>query len=391
MEEDAGVDVQKEMKSSQRIQISDTKSQTGTGALQEVGELKMATSKFDVSGIDNDIVRKYKPEFLAYGGQHVVYRLPSYPRHVVKVEGSSVIELLEGNLIEGYVPKEAEVQEKLSEANGRFEQLRAIFGREHTLSQTKHFLEVPVNQTVLSEIYLRYGEPRAHTMPVEVQQFTGDKVNALVTMQELAPELKDGRILFPVQSGYAEQIQVDGNEELKGAYDRVTTKTFLDSSADFRLDDFLVVHPEMKQLIEQASKDDHLKELLEDFTLKAIKYSQVTGDTLDFKGDDNVVFFKEDGRWNYKLIDAMWPGPPPAEGKINLAQQVAQKVATEGPSSLSLNERNSLMATLNYVRVINGLTNWLGSEKRIAVLSEESPKPRPEELYQAITSSYHKI
>lgn len=106
-----------------------------------------------------------------------------------------------------------------------------------------------------------------------------------------------------------------------------------------------------------------------DFTQKSVAYSLNTAEILDLAGEGNIFFSRGEGKdWRYQLIDGLYPASYPQHKKIDEAKEIINKVGKGVP--LEPWEQNSLMNTINYVRVINGLAHFLKIPERINIIPE---------------------
>lgn len=342
-------------------------------------------SGFDVSNIEHKRVEKYHPQFIGVGGQHVVYALPDYPDKVVKVDANMLLRGLEWKAnTQDEVPTNY-VKLALDQDTKRIKNLRAYFGNEHTLEQSVHYLKVPVNERVISEMYQRF---RRRKDPTEViKNFSGNEVKSIVSIQEKSPELNDPNRLSAA-SGYAEREAPNNDPNFEEAYNKLTSQTVTGNSTEpFNIQDLAKVHPGMEKVITSAINDPDLQASLKNFAQRAINYSKVTGESLDLAGSDNVIFFKKEATWNYKLVDALYPSPPPSEGKIQQTRNIISEAAQNNGESIDKGDANVLMNTLNYVHVVNGLATWLGADGRIDLVPE-GVSVTPDMLMKTINNAY---
>jgi len=107
-----------------------------------------------------------------------------------------------------------------------------------------------------------------------------------------------------------------------------------------------------------------LKESLKDFVEKCICYTEETGEFLDLAGSNNVIFTKKDHKWSYRLLDALYP----IGRLVKKAKSAFLKISVG--NELTKEDKNYLLNTLNYVRLINGLADLLGIHKRINIVPE---------------------
>ncbi len=341
---------------------------------------------FDASDIEHKRIGRFQPQFLGIGGEHVVYGLPDYPDYVVKVEGGTLLKFLalETN---GVKPTNQEIFERLISEQERIRELRLYFGEEHTLAQSKHFLKIPVNQRILTELEKRYNRNRINSSDLE--RFTGDEVQTVVSIQERCPGLNDPNKLS-LHAGYAEKLKESNSPEFRIPYDRLTRTTIVDLNEEegpVEPTDLMVVHPEGSEILIKAETDSRLQIALRDFVQRAINYTNNTAETLDLAGIDNVIFYQNtQGDWDYKLIDALYPSPPPEEGRIDEARDIITNVVSSGPNSIAKPYTNILMNALNYTRFINGLASVLEIRDRIDIKPRTDHELDPEDLKRAIKS-----
>jgi len=344
------------------------------------------TPKFDMADVKHPRVEKYKPEFVGVGGQYVVYSLPDYPNHVVKVEADMLLRTTEGRLKTGKAPNLEVVQQRLNEQNRRIGALREHFGPEHALEQSSHYLKVPVNKRLISEVYARHR--KGTTPPSEMLNFEGNESWSIVSVQEKCPELSDPNRMS-VTSGYAETREEANKPDFQDTYRQVTQETIFDTKSKGTVipEDLARLHPRLEKPLFAAKDDPEFRDCLKDFAKKSIQYTLDTGEALDLAGQDNVIFFKNsEGKWSYKLPDALYPSPPlNSEGKVKEVQDIIAHASTDGVNALNNGERNVLMNTVNYVRVVNGLANWLGVEERINLVPKEVTNIEPQSIMDAIS------
>lgn len=72
-------------------------------------------------------------------------------------------------------------------------------------------------------------------------------------------------------------------------------------SDDFVFDDFFVFNKEFKIIFSKLDDSASLRTAMKDFLLKFKSYFQETDQFMDFKGHDNVLFFKTDEKWDYRI------------------------------------------------------------------------------------------
>jgi hypothetical protein len=314
---------------------------------------KNQISPYEVKEIDSPIVEHYQPQYLAQGGEHIVYQIPDHPNVVVKVLADSVKRVIEVNADKG-VPADT-ITDELRDSGGeyikkeseRFNRLKEIFGKEHVLNQKKSIVKLPINEKILAKLF--NDNPPAHP----------EEVYGIVVVQEAAQEFRDENRLTVV-SGYAESSDI--NPEL---YNSVNAKLL--SGEDVSKEELLGLQSNnhLAKLLNKSESEDSLKDVIRDFVTHAIEYTDKTGETLDLAGSDNVIFFEHDGIWNYKLVDALYPQRSNMIERTRQAIEQVQMMGITEPENV-----NILMNSLNYIRTINGLASLFGIEERINVLSE---------------------
>jgi hypothetical protein len=310
---------------------------------------------YELSDIDHELVLKYEPKFIAKGGEHIVYEAAGHPDVVVKVASESLRTTIDWNaqhdLPMDSLPNEIDIRarEYIKEEARRFQQLKAYFGAEHVLSQKKFLSKVPVTEDALNNLY--EGHP-----PLK-----GSEAWAVIAIQKRAEELSDPDHLALV-AGYAEQGEVS-DEGWKAATDHLIFGESMETP--LRENEFLEVqsNERIKALLKEAESDTDLKDSLKELIEKSIIYTEETGEILDLIGDDNIVFSKKDGKWNYRLVDALYPH---STKMVERAKAIILKLSTG--TGIDESEQNVLMNAFNYIRTINGLAEQLGVEKRLSIV-----------------------
>lgn len=324
---------------------------------------------FDVSGLtDDEIIRKYRPRFLGRGGEHVVYEIPEHPDVVAKIDVDLLRKALEyrAQNREAGVPADfitesdrAKLDEQLRAKRACYEKMREIFGREHVLPERIFFMKVPITDAIRDAIF--HGPT-----PDAVKTDAASEVWAVVKIQRRAPELNNPE-RFGIVGGYLEQR--DPHPEV---YRRVTAATIEhEEGAHFTTDEFreLMGSP-IEELLEKAETDAAIRTALIDFVRRAIQYTNETGELLDLAGFDNVPFWREpDGTWNYRLVDALYPGYGNS-AKLELAPGALIRAAAG--EQLDNDTRVGLLNAVNYVRLVNGLAAYLGEGERIDLVPPEA-------------------
>lgn len=314
---------------------------------------------------DHSMVKKYEPKFLARGGEHIVYEIPGRPNVVVKVEASSMKRIQRYNEVlkqplDAMQPEMlAPVQDYLEGHRKRYARLTEHFGKEHVLGQKEFLLKVPVTPDILNELY--GGQPPKGAEETKESW-------AMVRVQKRAPEFNDP-VRKTVVSGYAETGTPDPDTYARATRALAEGDEHTEvSSMEFRS----LVPEKFRELLEIADTDDALKAVLRDFTERAMRYANETGEILDLAGADNVTVFKKDGAWQYRLVDALYPtGTNQSRVSMLDSAKSFAKDAVDG-KTLDEGKTNVLMNTVNFLRTINGLAREVGATERIALLPEGS-------------------
>jgi len=317
---------------------------------------------FDLSkATDHPLVEKYQPRFLARGGEHIIYDVPGHPDIVAKVEAHTMYKIQKHNAERG-LPLGAMdpevfsyVQEHLKNGRERHRVLTEHFGREHVLGLKQDLLQVPVTGPMLAELHGGRAPAGA------------DKTReawSVVKVQKRAPEFADPE-RKTVVAGYAEHGDVDPD-----AYGRVT-RALVEGDPSSRFDDKefdAIVPNEFRDLLAAAERDPGLAASLKDLIERTARYAEKTGEILDLAGKDNVTVFKEKDGWNYRLVDALYPGS--GEKLIERSAEAARRAAAG--ETLDEGEKNQLLNTINFTRAMNGMAKRLGVGTRISFVPEEA-------------------
>ncbi len=320
---------------------------------------------FDVSDIDHRRVKRYKPEYVGKGGENVVYALPDHPNIVVKAEVEPLkrqIEVAEkeGRPVTNKITDQQreELNEQLAAENTNYNELRTYFGDDHVPQTSKSMLKVPVSKDTLEAVYGTGGPPMPNFTLAANEMWT------IVAIQEKVPQIADDKSL-DVRGGFAERRHPADEEGYKQAYETATQDLVRNpDSTSFDLDQFLVIHPDLRTTLEKADTNPQLKNSLKDFVQKAMDYSKQTGKGLDLAGAKNILFFENpDNSWNYKLVDAL---SPYAEESFKRTKDIMGKVIRHEP--LDGDEQFLLTSAVNYQRTVNGLAKHLGIDEHLDMI-----------------------
>jgi hypothetical protein len=309
---------------------------------------------FNVSETGHEVVSKFHPEFLARGGEHVIYSVPDHPDVVIKAVAETVTRGIRFNTEHGNPPDflseqmKQGAEEYIKKEAARFEQLRSYFGKEHVLAQKKALVKVPVTPAILDELF-------DHNVPVAT-----DEAWAVIAIQKKSQALEDPNRVSVI-AGYAEKFEVDPEVYKRQTRDLVIKP----NESDFNEKEFLSVQQRHGtiEMFDKIKSDEGARTVLRDFLEKAITYTSETGEILDLAGRDNVALYQKEGQWSYELLDALYP----SDGDmVPQFQQVIAKLAAG--QEVKDSERNILLNFVNYARTINGLAKYIGIEQRIDIV-----------------------
>lgn len=73
------------------------------------------------------------------------------------------------------------------------------------------------------------------------------------------------------------------------------------TSSGFVFDDFFIFNSGFKNIFSKLDESRFLQTSMRDFLQKFRRYFVETGEFMDFKGHDNVIFFKEGDHWDYRI------------------------------------------------------------------------------------------
>lgn len=345
--------------------------------------------RFNLSDLKNTPLKEYF--FLGKGGEHLVYTSPEVKekKKVAKIDMESLLGATREKIKNGMAPSKETARPFIDEKNRRLEELKRAFGVDHVPYQKAYYLNVPINKRLLIEINNKFDGQSIQLTQDEVEKFNDDQTWAIVVIQDKLVEFADpNRISFA--SGYAENNDEIKDEAHLEDYLNVTSLSVLNlnSSEQIDIDKAKNIHSGISEVVETAKTDPVLKEQLKDFVAKSVQYSNQSGEILDIAGSDNVFFAKDtEGNFNYLIPDALYPGRSEIESRIEMTKKIIKHAVDSGVVNLEDWERNTLMNTLNYVRVINSLSIWLGLEQRISIIPDElEGKVTAKLLYEAITN-----
>jgi hypothetical protein len=324
-------------------------------------EKESARELYDLAkAVDNDLVKKYQPKFLARGGEHIIYEIPGHPDIVVKVEAAVMAKIQNHNAEHG-LPLDAmdpdvlpHAQEVVRANQERYKQMKKHFGSEHILGMKQSLVKIPVTESIVNQLH---SEPIAGAKEAKESW-------AIVRVQKRAPEFADPD-RQTVVAGYMENR--NPNPEIYARVTRALAEG--DPNADYTPEEFRALLPkQFKGLLEKADGDEQLSAVLRDFVEKTMAYVEDTGELLDLAGDDNVTVFQKDGKWNYRLVDALYPtGASPYPKRMLDTARESVAAAARGEDA---GQKNLVYNTINFLRVLNGMARQFGVGRQISIAAE---------------------
>jgi hypothetical protein len=316
---------------------------------------------FSVHNVEHDLLQKYKPRFTGVGGYQVVYDVPKHPSVVIKVEANRMLEYAESGFTD------SDIQRDLTLSRARTKRLREHFGNEHTLPQRFFVMNVPVDERLYNELRdkFRPGKSEPTSLP-------SNELQAVVSVQKKEEQLRNPERRV-ITCDYAETSDKSSSPQFVADYDQVTSQTVFnpESRESMKLEDLIRLYPGLAEILSAAQNDTSCRDTVKDFVEKAISFAEEHGEILDIVGDDNVIFTQgKNGEWDYKLVDALFPAPPPPNGRLSEAKDILEKIQND--QLISERERRSLINTLNFTRAINGLASCLEVDNRIDITPPEN-------------------
>lgn len=313
---------------------------SGEGVARELGK------------IENELMLdQYHPQYLAHGGEHIIFSIPGHPNSVIKVQRNLLARLIYEKLKAGLPidsePEDFEQQkdEFLKKERQVNRDLKKYFGKA-VLGERPYHLKVPVTKALMNETEF---QPIAKRMPEGTVQ-----VSALVRIQEKAPQEATDENAKGPNVNYLEGDVLDSTG-MKNYED--LNSVLLDNRGELPEEIPMNMGKRTHELIDLTKEDQELRQVVKDFVERVITYTEDTGEVIDIGGKDNVSFFKKDGKWQYLLIDAKYP-----ERQVFLAGQEVLKKFEKG-DPLDFGEKTTLLLTVSYVRIINVIAKAVGSNR----------------------------
>ncbi|MBS0287561.1 MAG: hypothetical protein JSR17_09705 [Proteobacteria bacterium] len=217
------------------------------------------------------------------GGTHEIYRVEHTPPFLVKVVRRSI-----GN-------SQDALQATLKDLTDKYAHLYAHFGEDRCLLETRCIHKVSHNGIDAKDAIVSLV---AFDTCFQNKDKFGFNTQAVETME---PKLKKDPHKYHAM-----------NQNLLG-----------ESKTPFNEEDFLYFHDGFQDVFRLLDKEPSLREVMKEFLTKFKHYYQKTDQLLDFTGLDNVVFYKKDAQWQYKV------GSVIKHETGNRAKQVLQAIASD--------------------------------------------------------------
>lgn len=311
-----------------------------------------------LDAIEHELIEKYKPVFLARGGEHLVYAIPSHPEIVAKVSLDTVEvmmrwnELHENPLDDMSSELMAHAREYIAREGERYAIMKGFFGADHVVSQKKFPIKIP-----FSEIR------KMHRFNEEVPDAIKD-VWGIMTIQKKVVGLADPSHLSLV-AGYAERSK----NLSEGVYKKVTDHLIGDVDRDvpLREEQFLDVQSgaSLKRLFVVMREDGELRDVVREIITKILDYAENTNEIIDLAAQDNLSIYRKDGRWTYALIDTLYSGQ---HNMLGLTRDIVDKLVAG--HVLDGQEENILLNAVNFTRTVNGIAEQLSLKGRISLIPD---------------------
>lgn len=364
-----------ELKRGQKMKPREWKREPERRLVKEVREM---VPEYELKPWEHPLALQYQPKLKGRGGEHLVFEVADSPDVVVKVEKTSILEALEllGKSKETREESEDELerrqQERLKEQRRLFTALKKHFGAEHVLPQKKALVSVPLTPGLMSDLRAM-NDKKPVRIPGGVTE-----VKTIVTVQRKA-EVLEGVRYFGLRTGAGERYllpQVGKDARVRYQYRKVTEPLMSAKTAESYPSDpialaELLESDDLERLLKKAKQEPGLREALKDFCERAIAFADETGEIIDLVGVDNVVFYPTlHGKWTYLLVDPFYGLEARA---LDLGRETYMKTQLGVP--MNNKTGNAFFQSVNFVRVVNGIGKFVGSEKLYDYLPSDDGQP----------------
>ena len=332
--------------------------------------------KLGFADAEHALSEKYMPHFLAEGGENIVYEVPGHPDIVLKGSKKVLYDILSDPKGETHALNEA--KNRIDRERMLQGKLREHFGAEHLLRQKQFLMKVPVTREILAHAERNYLPFYRRTIPQNKREAW-----TYVTIQK-KQELKKGSYENPKAENINPQKLARNsitelsstspsffNPRAREDFEEVSENLLRGeraqhiSGADFSE---LVGSRPLNRLLHRMKGDDGLREAVKNFVENCVHFAEDTGEIIDFVGEDNIVFFKKDGRWTYKLLDPLFPF---YDHVLEDARKIFVETKGEGIHEMDTDKSNKLTQVFVFVRMVNGLAVASGAGASLDFLPEE--------------------
>ncbi len=267
---------------------------------------------------------------IGHGGTHEVFIYPQNPKFVIKLNRNALEKAM--GLGQANLPPDIrQVADRYVTAeNEKNEQLYIFFGHNQCLCETAMVQKISVEKD---------GVPQ--------------DIEGVISIQEASDIFKDPN-KKDFSTGYTEQNPNLGKS--KKIYDQMN-KALL-GKEEFNEEDFLEFNDKLKPIFELVDTDAEFADCMREFLLRFKNYFEASGRFIDLVGQENVLFYKEKGRWTFKLGSVV-----KGENKEVMAE-VMQALA-DNPERINQDKRlrSQLMNQLALIRLLNASGLKLGIGK----------------------------
>ncbi|PIR47488.1 hypothetical protein COV06_03495 [Candidatus Uhrbacteria bacterium CG10_big_fil_rev_8_21_14_0_10_50_16] len=324
---------------------------------------------------DQELISRYQPTYLGMGGEQVVFGIEGHPNSVIKVHKHTFGQVLNYNRTEGILDHvlspEARSYLELRLARDRESQwLLAKHFSEHTLPERQYVQQLPVTRQLQTAIQDRWST--FDPLPDGVHQLW-----TTIRVQKRLPveATKEGGAISLATPYLEESIFDDGLEEYRENISILLDGASLD---DTGLLDECLPHT----ILDAMDGDPALRDILRDFTERAIQYTEDSGELLDIAGDWNVVVFKKENEkgemvWDYLLPDVKYP----ARESVSRGRMGIETLLDGGASDPE--QENTILNTVAYTRFVNALAIATGSDRRLKI-ADRPIAPKSNELLRVL-------
>ncbi len=233
--------------------------------------------------------------FVGVGADKAVFETPGSQRKLIKVSmfilQKKISETLHNIPLDERRWSEFQ-NEIIAEQKEYEENMAEVFGKEHFPRKGVFKAKIPLNK----EILLKVVDENEIPLVENLNDDAVIEIKILIETQLIAEELKDSE-KFETRSFNSDLItekNFRGEGDIQMALTRV--REFIDSNSSSE-----------EEL--EALGDESFRKVIEEIVTKIILYSKKTGLMIDIFGGNNITIFKkEDGSWDYHMLDVILPG-----------------------------------------------------------------------------------